>query len=32
VKGMIFKEEFSDYLLIANYNFYRENMQEEWLF
>jgi lysozyme len=26
------KEEFSDYLLIANYNFYRENMQEEWLF
>jgi lysozyme len=35
VKGimMIFKEEFSDYLFwIANYNFYRENMQEEWLF
>jgi lysozyme len=27
------KEEFSDYLFwIANYNFYRENMQEEWLF
>jgi lysozyme len=27
------KEEFSDYLFwIANYNFYRENMQEDWLF
>jgi lysozyme len=35
VKGIMtifLKEEFSDYLLIANYNFYRENMQEEWLF
>jgi lysozyme len=27
------KEEFSDYLFwIANYNFYREEVQEEWLF
>jgi lysozyme len=27
------KEEFSDYLFwIANYNFYRENIQEDWLF
>ncbi|SEA89553.1 lysozyme [Flavobacterium gillisiae] len=27
------KEEFSDYLFwIANYNFYRENMEEDWLF
>jgi lysozyme len=27
------KEEFSDYLFwIANYNFYRENIKEEWLF
>jgi lysozyme len=27
------KEEFGDYLFwIANYNFYRENMQEDWLF
>lgn len=27
------KEEFSDYLFwIANYNFYREEIQEEWLF
>jgi lysozyme len=27
------KEEFSDYLFwIANYNFYREDIQEEWLF
>ena len=27
------KEEFSDYLFwIANYNFYRERMKEDWLF
>lgn len=27
------KDEFSDYLFwIANYNFYRENMEEDWLF
>ncbi|NGY37473.1 glycoside hydrolase family 25 protein [Flavobacterium sp. XN-5] len=27
------KEEFSDYLFwIANYNFYRESMEEDWLF
>lgn len=27
------KEEFSDYLFwIANYNFYRENIEEDWLF
>jgi lysozyme len=27
------KEEFSDYLFwIANYNFYREEIQEDWLF
>ena len=27
------KEEFSDYLFwIANYNFYREEIQDDWLF
>jgi lysozyme len=26
------KQEFSDYLLIANYNLYQEEIKEEWLF